>query len=152
MKDMEKAKVIELTEEEKAAKAKERKEKLDKLYKKYKDRFQFRPLRDDDMYTIIRLIETLLPEQSVRDAFAAVMVGELTIAQVGARVMVDMILSVMKNAGAIKDDLYKFLSDLSGLTPEKIKEMPFGTTPAMLWALANEAKNADFFEDVSMLF
>ncbi len=143
---------LEKMKAEKAAKAKERKEKLDKLYKKYKDRFQLRPLRDDDMYTIIRIIETLLPEQNVRDAFAAVMLGDLSFAQVGARVMVDMILSIMKNAGAVKDDLYAFLSDLSGITPEKIREMPFGTTPAMLWALVNEAKNADFFEDVSMLF
>ena len=66
--------------------------------------------------------------------------------------MVDMILSIMKNAGTVKDDLYNFLSDLSGITPDKLKEMPFGTTPAMLWALVNDAKNADFFEDVSILF
>ena len=136
------------TENEKEGK----KEKLDALYRKYKDRFHLRPLRDDDMYTIIHLVEALLPEEGVRDAFAAVALGNLSIAQVGARVMVDMILSVMKNAGAVKDDLYNFLSDLSGITPEKIREMPFGTTPAMLWALVNEAKNADFFEDVSILF
>ncbi|MBR5786253.1 MAG: hypothetical protein IKY41_06140 [Clostridia bacterium] len=136
------------TENEKEGK----KEKLDALYKKYKDRFHLRPLRDDDMYTIIHLVEALLPEEGVRDAFAAVALGNLSFAQVGARVMVDMILSVMKNAGAVKDDLYAFLSDLSGITPEKIREMPFGTTPAMLWALVNDAKNADFFEDVSMLF
>lgn len=152
MYDMEKNKKIELTEEEKAAKAKEKKEKLDALYKKYKDRFQLRPLKDDDMYTIIRLIEVLLPEQGVRDAFTGVMLGEKNVAQVGARVMVDMILSIMKNAGTVKVDLYNFLSDLSGITPDKLKEMPFGTTPAMLWALVNDAKNADFFEDVSTLF
>ncbi len=152
MNDMEKIKKNELTEEEKAAKAKEKKEKLDALHKKYKDRFKLRALRDDDMYTIIRLVEVLLPEQGVRDAFTGVMLGEMSVAQVGARVMVDMILSIMKNAGAVKDDLYNFLSDLSGITPEKLKEMPFGTTPAMLWALVNDAKNADFFEDVSILF
>lgn len=145
-----------MNDKEKAVKTEnekeEKKEKLDALYKKYKDRFHLRPLRDDDMYTIIHLVEALLPEEGVRDAFAAVTLGNLSIAQVGARVMVDMILSVMKNAGAVKDDLYAFLSDLSGITPEKIREMPFGTTPAMLWALVSEAKNADFFEDVSMLF
>lgn len=149
---MEKAEKLKLEDTIKAEKAKEKKEKLDALHKKYKDRFQLRPLKDDDMYTIIRLIEVLLPEQGVRDAFAGVMLGEMNVAQVGARVMVDMILSIMKNAGAVKDDLYNFLSDLSGITPEKIKEMPFGTTPAMLWALVNDAKNADFFEDVSTLF
>lgn len=145
MNDMEKPVEMENKKEEKQ-------KKLDALYKKYKDRFQFRALRDDDMYTIIRLIEVLLPEEGVRDAFAAVMLGNLSMAQVGARVMVDMIFSIMKNVGTVKDDLYKFLSDLSGITPEKIKEMPFGTTPAMLWALVNDAKNADFFEDVSILF
>jgi hypothetical protein len=140
-------------EEAKAAKkAAEKKEKLDALHKKYKDRFQLRALQDDDMYTIIHLVETLLPEESVRDAFAGVALGNMSFAQVGARVMVDMILSVMKNAGAVKDDLYKFLSDLSGLTPEKLQKMPFGTTPAMLWALYHDSKNADFFADVSILF
>lgn len=152
MNDMEKIKKNELTEEEKAEKAKEKKEKLDALHKKYKDRFKLRALRDDDMYTIINLVEVLLPEQGVRDAFTGVMLGEMSVAQVGVRVMVDMILSIIKNAGAVKDDLYNFLSDLSGITPDKLKEMPFGTTPAMLWALVNDAKNADFFEDVSILF
>lgn len=145
MNDMEKN---ELTAEGKAAKQ----EKLDAIYKKYKDRFQLRALQDDDMYTIIHLIEALLPEEGVRDAFTGVMLGEMNVAQVGARVMVDMILSIMKNAGAVKDDLYNFLSDLSGITPDKLKKMPLGTTPAMLWALYHEAKNADFFADVSILF
>lgn len=152
MNDMEKAEKLKLEDTIKAEKTKEKKEKLDKLHKKYKDRFQLRALRDDDMYTIIHLVEVLLPEEGVRDAFAGVMLGNLSMAQVGARVMVDMIFSIMKNAGTVKDDLYKFLSDLSGITPEKIKEMPFGTTPAMLWALVNDAKNADFFADVSILF
>lgn len=152
MNDMEKAEKLKLEDTIKAEKAKEKKEKLDALHKKYKDRFKLRALRDDDMYTIINLVEVLLPEQGVRDAFTGVMLGEMNVAQVGARVMVDMILSIMKNAGAVKDDLYNFLSDLSGITPDKLKEMPFGTTPAMLWALVNDAKNADFFEDVSILF
>ncbi len=150
MNDMEKPKVIDPAVAEKA-KA-EKKEKLDALHKKYKDRFQLRALKDDDMYTIIHLVEALLPETGVRDAFAAVALGNMSFAQVGARVMVDMILSIMKNAGAVKDDLYAFLSDLSGITPEKLKEMPLGTTPAMLWALYKDAKSADFFEDVSILF
>lgn len=150
--DMEKIKKVELTEEEKAAKAKEKKEKLDAIHKKYKDRFNLRPLKDEDMYTVIRLVETLFPDTGIRDAFTGVMLGNMTVAQVGAHVMVDMILSIMKNAGAVKEDLYTFLSDLSGITPEKLKSMPLGTTPAMLWALVNDAKSADFFEDVSILF
>ena len=137
-------------EAEKAAA--EKKEKLDALYKKYKDRFQFRPLRDEDMYTIIRLIEVLVPEAGIREAFTTVALGKATAARVGARVMVEMIISVMKNAGSVKEELYVFLSDLAGITPEKLKSMPFGTTPAMLWALVNDAKSADFFEDVSILF
>ena len=149
MNDMEKIEVFESDAEKAAA---EKKEKLNALRKKYKDRFNLRPLNDDDMYTIIHLVETLLPVEGIRDAFAGVMLGNLTVAQVGARVMVDMILAIMKNAGAVRDDLYAFLSDLSGLTPEKIKAMPFGTTPAMLWALYNDAKAADFFADVSILF
>lgn len=152
MNDMEKNKKNKLTEEEKAAKAKERKEKLNVLLKKYKDRFQLRPLKDDDMYTVFALLKELLPEEGLRDAFAAVALGNKSIEQIGMRVMVDIVFTVMKTAGAVKDDLYAFLSDLSGITPDKLKEMPFGTTPAMLWALVNDAKNADFFEDVSTLF
>lgn len=154
MNDMEKNKEKIAAELQKAAEkaAAEKKEKLDALYKKYKDQFRFRPLRDDDLYTIIRLIEVILPEESIRTAFASVMLGNATVSQVGARVSVEMILSIMKNAGAVKEDLYIFLSDLAGITPEKLKSMPFGTTPAMLWALVNDAKRADFFEDVSILF
>lgn len=154
MNDMEKAKeqiALELKEAAEKAAA-EKKEKLDALYKKYKDRFQFRPLRDDDLYTIIRLVELILPEEGIRNAFASVALGNATVEQVGVRVSVEMIMSIMKNAGAVKEDLYLFLSDLAGITPDKLKSMPFGTTPAMLWALLNDAKSADFFEDVSILF
>ena len=150
MNDMEKTEVTQQTEAEKVAAVK--KEKLNALHKKYKDRFHLRALNDEDMYTIIGLVKELLPEEGVRDAFTAVMLGDKSIAQVGARVMVDIIFTVMKNAGTVKEDIYKFLSDLSGITPDKIKAMPFGTTPAMLWALVNDCKNADFFEDVSILF
>lgn len=152
MKDTDNTEMIGAKEAEEEKRAKEKKEKLEAVYQKYKDRFQLRPLTDDDMYTVFHLLKTLLPEEGVRDAFASVLLGHMGIAQIGARVMVEMIFSVLKNAGAIKDDLYAFLSDLSGIKPEKIKKMPFGTTPAMLWALVSDAKSADFFEDVSILF
>lgn len=43
------------------------------------------------------------------------------------------------------------LSDLSGIPADEIPEMPFGTTPSMIWDVVNDAKNANFFGELSKL-
>jgi hypothetical protein len=43
------------------------------------------------------------------------------------------------------------LSDLSGIPADEIPEMPFGTTPNMIWDIVKDAKNASFFRELSKL-
>ena len=59
--------------------------------------------------------------------------------------------AVLKNASAIPDKIYPLLSDLSGIPADEIPEMPFGTTPSMIWDIVADAKNASFFRALSKL-
>ena len=59
--------------------------------------------------------------------------------------------AALKNVSAIPDKIYPLLSDLSGIPADEIPEMPFGTTPSMIWDIVADAKNASFFRALSKL-
>lgn len=50
-----------------------------------------------------------------------------------------------------KDSIYEFYSTLSGVTPEEIMQMEFGTLPLMIYDSFSEVKNTAFFKVLSKL-
>ena len=71
--------------------------------------------------------------------------------EIGGMVVYKIAVSVLKNVSAIPDKIYPLLSDLSGIPADEIPEMPFGTTPSMIWDIIADAKNASFFRALSKL-
>jgi hypothetical protein len=50
-----------------------------------------------------------------------------------------------------KDSIYEFYSNLSGVAPEEIMQMEFGTLPLMIYDSFSEVKNTAFFKVLSRL-
>lgn len=106
--------------------------------------YTLRPLRDDDIWPMLAIVGTVFPNE-LSEAFVNIVTREKTIQQIGYDVGFKLVVAVIKNLPKIGDDVYSFLSDLSGIPADEIRKMPFGTTPKMIWDIYHEVKNVDFF-------
>lgn len=123
-------------------------EKKEKIMEKP---YTLRGLTDEDMYPVVDIIATVFPED-LTPIIMKVMSGEKTIEELGAVAVIQIVRAILKNISTVRDDLYAFLSGVSGVPAEDIRKMPFGTTPMMIWDIVNEVKGADFFKVVSKSF
>lgn len=121
--------------------------------------FTLRPLLDEDLYTILDIIAKVCPED-LQPIFTKAM-GKFTEREAeangdksiieelandfGMDVVMELGLIIIRNLKKVKDDVYALLSDLSGIPADKIRTMPFGTTPKMIMAVVKDIRNLDFF-------
>lgn len=112
--------------------------------------YKLRSLKDKDFYPMLDIITATLPDD-LADVFVQLATGEKSVDEIGGMVVYKIAVSVLKNVSAIPDKIYPLLSDLSGIPADEIPEMPFGTTPSMIWDIVADAKNASFFRAPSKL-
>lgn len=112
--------------------------------------YELRDLKDRDLFPMLDIITAVLPDD-LSDIFAQLVMGEKTIDEIGGIAVYKIVISVIKNVTAMPDKIYPLLSDLSGIPAEEIPDMPFGTTPSMIWDIVEDAKNASFFRELSKL-
>lgn len=112
--------------------------------------YKLRSLKDKDFYPMLDIITATLPDD-LADVFAQLATGEKSVDEIGGMVVYKIAVSVLKNVSAIPDKIYPLLSELSGIPADEIPEMPFGTTPSMIWDIVADAKNASFFRALSKL-
>lgn len=112
--------------------------------------YTLRSLKDVDLFPILDIITKVLPED-LSEVFVQLTTGQKSLDEIGGVVVYRIIVSVLKNISAVHDELYALLSDLSGIPAADIQNMPFGTTPAMIWDVVADAKNASFFKVLSKL-
>ena len=113
--------------------------------------YELRRLKDRDLFPVLSIVTDVFPDD-LNPIFSQVISKEKTVEEIGGVAVVKIILSVLKNMDKVKDDVYALLSDVSGIPAEEIQEMPFGTTPLMIWDIVNNEKNAGFFKVLSKLF
>lgn len=125
-------------------------EKVVETVEEMKKPYTLRPLKDKDMWIVLDILGKVFPDE-LSSVFAKVALGEKNVSEVGAEVIMKLVVAVLKNIGKVHDDLYAFLSDVSGIPAEEIPEMEFGTTPGMIWDIVGDAKNLSFFKAVAKL-
>ena len=123
--------------------------------------YTLRPLCDEDLYPILDIIAKLCPED-LQPIFTKAMdkftrrekeaEGDKSILEdlandFGMDVVMQLGLIIIRNMKTVKDDVYAMLSDLSGLSADVIRKMPFGTTPKMIMDVVKEIRNLDFFRE-----
>ena len=112
--------------------------------------YTLRRLKDCDLYPILNIISNVFPDD-LSSVLMQVMSGQKTVNEVGMVVVGKLVLAVLKNMHKVRDDVYAFLSDVSGISAEELGEMEFGTTPRMIWDIVKNEKNASFFTELSKL-
>ena len=112
--------------------------------------YELRSLKDKDLFPMLDIITAVLPDD-LSDVFVKLVTGEKTVNEIGGIVVYKIVIAVLKNVSVMPDRIYPMLSDLSGVPAEEIPEMPFGTTPNMIWDIVKDAKNASFFRELSKL-
>lgn len=126
--------------------------------------YKLRSLKDKDLFPILDIITETLPD-GLEDIFTQLFVKKKSdenaptqsnvkkksLEEIGGMAVYEIAVSVLKNVSTIPDKIYALLSDLSGIPADEIPEMPFGTTPSMIWDVVNDAKNANFFGELSKL-
>jgi hypothetical protein len=112
--------------------------------------YTLRSLNDGDLFPIVDIVTKVLPED-MSDVFMQIASGEKSLEQLGGIALYKIIVAVLRNISKVRSELYALLSDLSGIPADEIPNMPFGTTPDMIWAVAADAKNANFFKVLSKL-
>ena len=113
--------------------------------------FSLRELKDRDLFPILDIIATVLPDD-LADVFVQIVTKEKSVNEVGGMVVYKIVIAVLKNISKVQNELYALLSDMSGIPADEIPEMEFGTTPAMIWDIVSNAKNASFFKVLSKSF
>lgn len=113
--------------------------------------YTLRRLVDRDLFPVLDILGVIIPED-MASVFVQIASKEKKVEEVGMLVVMRLIKEVCKNINKVDEELYALLSDVSGIPVEEIAEMPFGTTPMMLFDMVKNEKNNGFFKAVSKLF
>ena len=112
--------------------------------------YTLRRLKDADLWPVLKIMSAVIPDD-LAPIFAQVVSKEKSLKEVGIHVAWKIVTAILKNMHLVHDDVYALLSDVSGIPEKEIEEMPFGTTPMMIWDIVNNEKNEGFFKVVSKL-
>lgn len=110
--------------------------------------YKLRNLKDKDFFPILDIVTATLPDD-MADIFSQLVTGGKTLDEIGGMAVYKLAVAVLKNVSTMPDKIYPLLSALSGIPADEIPEMPFGTTPSMIWDIVSDAKNASFFRALS---
>lgn len=112
--------------------------------------YTLRRLNDGDLWQVLDIIGKVFPD-NLAEILAKVITGEKNITEVGAITITKIVVAVLKNMHQVHDEVYAFLSGVSGIPADEIEKMEFGTTPMMIWDIVKNEKNAGFFKVLSKL-
>lgn len=111
--------------------------------------FSLRKLKDGDLFPLLKILRKI-GLQNFKDTLQQFTSGK-SAEEVGILVLLDMADVIVGNLDKAEDDIYSFYSDMSGLQPDEIKNMEFGTLPLMIYDSFSEVKNTSFFKVLSKL-
>ena len=112
--------------------------------------YTLRRLKDKDLFPVLDIIGKVFPDD-LSSVFVRLVTKESTLEELGAVAVMKLAVAVIRNIHIVHDEVYSFLSDVSGIPAAEIEEMEFGTTPSMIWDIVSNEKNNSFFKVVSKL-
>lgn len=107
-----------------------------------------RRLDGEDLWAVLDIVGKVLPED-LASVFADIATGEKTVNEVGGVVVFRLVSAVIKDIKKVKNEVYAFLTSVSGLTKDEINALGLMAVPKMIWEIYNAEKNVDFFGDAS---
>lgn len=127
--------------------------------------FELRTLKSDDLFPMFGILskigfkdlkEIITPDK-IKDMKSMISQNdddENTDAttMLGVSVVMEVVSIIMKNLPSCKNEIYTFLSGLSGMTVKEIAELDMVTFTEMIVAVVQKQEFKDFFKVVSKLF
>ena len=126
----------------------EKLEKFMEIGKKPEKPYTLRKLNGEDLWAVLDIVGKVLPDD-LAAVFADIATGEKTVNEVGGVVVFRLVSAIIKDIKKVKNEVYDFLTSVSGLTKEEINALGLMAVPKMIWDIYNAEKNVDFFEDAS---
>lgn len=106
--------------------------------------YTLRRLNGDDLWPVLSIVGKVLPDD-MAPLFMEIVTGNKDVAEVGGVVIVRLISVIIKEIGKVKDEVYAFLTSVSGLKKDEIDALGLMAVPKMIWEIYNAEKNVDFF-------
>ena len=127
--------------------------------------YELRGLQSKDVFSMLRIVnkigikefKSVLESDAVKQAIASTSVpasGEPASAQageIGMTVALEIMNVLIVNIPACEDDIYTFLSSLSGLKKKDVQELEMNVFFSMIMDVFKKQEFASFFGDVSKL-
>ena len=118
--------------------------------------YTFRTLTSKDIFPMSKIISKIgvkeFKECFQSDAVKAMIKGKGDPGAVGFAVMIDFAGVVLSHLAECEQDIYNFLSSVSGLKVKEIENAPMGEFAEMIVALVQKDEFRDFIGVVSRLF
>ena len=104
--------------------------------------YTLRKLNGEDLWPVLDIVGKVLPDD-LAPMFMDIATGDKDVSEVGGVVAVRMVKAIIQNLGTVKEEVYAFLSDASGLSKDEIVALGLLAVPRMIWDIFNAEK--DFF-------
>ncbi len=124
------------------------KEKKATEMEEVKKPYTLRRLDGEDLWPVLDIVGKVLPDD-LAQVFTEIATGEKNVAEVGGVVVFRLVSTIIKDIGKVKNEVYDFLTSVSGLTKDEINAIGLMAVPKMIWEIYNAEKNVDFFGDAS---
>lgn len=121
--------------------------------------YELREIKSEDLFLMLNIINKIGMKE-FKECFKSEEVKNLItnqgenvdVSAVGMQIMLEIACVVVAHASDAKEDIYKFLSDLSGLSVQEIKEFSLIIFTQMIVDVFKKEEFADFFGEVLKLF
>ena len=119
--------------------------------------YELRTLCADDVFPMFKIISKIGIKEfkscfGSEDVKAVINGEQADLNAVGLAVAVDIAGVIMANVPNAKEDIYLFLSQISNMSKDDIKELPISTFAEMIIDVVKKEEFKDFFGVVSKLF
>lgn len=119
--------------------------------------YELRPLCSKDLFPMFKIISKIGIDEfkncfSSPEVLRMVSTGKADAGQVGVTVALEIASIVCANLPKAEEDIYSFLSSVSGMKVKEIQELDMVTFLDMIVTLIKKDEFKDFFKGVSKLF
>lgn len=120
--------------------------------------YELRNLTADDIFPVFQILSKIGVKE-FKSCFSSPEIkalakggGEADVKSIGMMVVVDVAGILMENLPKAKDDIYSFLSGLTGMKVKEIAALPMATFTQMVVDVVKKEEFKDFFQVVVKLF
>lgn len=116
---------------------------------------ELRDLKACDIFPMVSILRKIglgsLKDHLTPDKLKGIMSEDADETAVGYGVLMELVTVVVDHLPECDNEIYKFLSGLSGLTVDQVADLPLGEFMEMITAVFKKHEFGDFFQAVSKL-